>query len=698
MRAPAGKSRTIGEPLLPGSHNPSGTSRNSTREWIGIVTSNSPDALQQVFPSSELWRGHGLKAFLWSAAGSFTLALIFLNLFLLVDLLATGQYLLVPADDQTAIQLLTRTPPDASVQAGVNGGTHLVYSNQGLIGPLWHSREQPWGWLVRQIYFAVPHGTDINTLVFTLCLSAIALMSLRWGLHSQSQIHRRRAAVQVADRVRTALHRQAVRLGPSTWKSEEENRLLALFTTDVDRLREVVFRRLDTLGSAPVKLSILLLLLLAMHPVLTIQCLIPLGACWYLYNQDRRRAEQQQRLALDRAGSELGLLAESLKKTRLTSGFHIEDFARDRFEKNLSRYDDLMAGVLKNQGFTGWRSKLFLILCAGLILYLVSVKVLLTPDDLSFGTALIFVAALLWLYFPLESLWQARLAKREGIEVAARLQRYLEQIPAVGQMIGAKFLAPLSRMLEFDAVTYVHPTSKKVLLNELSVKIPAGRKVAVIATDPQEAWAFASLLPRFIDPQSGTVKIDSEDVARVTLDSLRAEVACVWAQESFFSGTVRENLALGSESLTLPQVMEAAKMSHAHNFISLLPLGYETLIGEHGEELDEGQAFRLSLARACLRNPALMVVEEPATRLDEATKDLIEDAYQRIEPNRTMIFLPTRLSTLRRADEIILLHQGKVAAIGPHAQLVKKDPLYRHWEYLHFNEYRHQLELQPEAV
>lgn len=662
------------------------------------MTIPTSDALQQLFPAGELWRGLSRKSIIWSAIGSFLLALIFLHLFLLADLLATGQYLLLPESAAAEMERLTGTKPDGTVSFGVEGEPQLIFSNQGLLPAVWHSRQQPWGRLVRFLYLRVPGAKDTSACLFMLCAATMILMSLRWAVHSLAQHQRRLAATKVADRVRSAIHRQTMRLGPSTWKSEEDDRVLELFATDVDRLRDVVFRRLETLGTAPVKLTIMLLLLLVMHPVLTIQCLIPLGACWYLYVRDRQRADHIQRLALDRAGSELQLLSESLKKTRLTTGFHVEDYARDRFEKNLGRYDALMNRVLRHQGFIGWRSKLFMILCAGLILYLVSVQVLLTPEHLSLGTAIIFMAVLAWLYFPLESLWKGRVAKAEGQEVAAKIQRYLDQIPSVGQMVGAQFLTPLSRLLEFERVTYVHPNSKKQLLNELNLKIPAGRKIALISTDPQEAWAVASLLPRFIDPQSGQVKIDGEDLARATLDSLRAEVACVWAQESFFSGTVRENLAMGDENLTLPQIVEAAKMSHAHNFISLLPHGYETMIGEHGEDLDDGQAFRLSLARACLRNPALLVIEEPSKKLDDATKDLLDDAYQRIEQRRTIIYLPNRLSTLRRADEIVLLHQGKVAAIGPHAQLVKKDQLYRHWEYLRFNEFRHQLELQPESV
>jgi len=663
------------------------------------VTTPLPDALQQIFPSSEFWRGQSRKSIICSAIGSLLLAGIFFNLFLLAELLATGSYLTIPVSAAEEMERLTGTKADGEVKFGVEGESQLIYSNQGLLPAVWNSRQQPWGWFVRQLYLHAPGAKETSTSLFLICAVTMILMAMRWGLHTLAQYLRRKASVQVADQVRSAIHRQTMRLGPSTWKSEEENRVLRLFTSDVDRLRDVVFRRLDTLGTAPIKLTVLMLLLLAMHPLLTFQCLIPLGACWYLYGQDRRRADHAQRLSLDRASNELDLLAESLKKTRLSSGFHIEDFARDRFEKNLGRYDTLINKVLKNQGFTGWRSKLFMILCAGLIVYLVSVKVLLTPEQqLSLGTAAAFMAVLCWLYFPLESLWLGRQAKQDGIEVASRIQRYLDQIPTVGQMVGAKFLSPLAKLLEFDRVTYTHPTSKKALLNELTLKIPAGRKIALISTDPQEAWAVASMLPRFIDPQMGKVKVDGEDISRVTLDSLRAEVACVWAQESFFSGTVRENLAMGSENLTLPQIVEAAKMSHAHNFISLLPHGYETMIGEHGEDLDDGQAFRLSLARACLRNPALIVIEEPSKKLDDDTKDLIDDAYQRIEPGRSIIFLPTRLSTLKRADEIVLLHQGKVAAIGPHAHLVKKDQLYRHWEYVHFNEFRHQLVPQAEPV
>jgi ABC-type multidrug transport system fused ATPase/permease subunit len=199
---------------------------------------------------------------------------------------------------------------------------------------------------------------------------------------------------------------------------------------------------------------------------------------------------------------------------------------------------------------------------------------------------------------------------------------------------------------------------------------------------------LAYLLPRFIEPQSGRVLFDGEDIAWVTLESLRAESIFVGAGDPFFTGTVRENICCGNNEYPMQDATAAAKQAHANKFILDLPQGYETMLGEHGEQLDVGQGFRLGLARAILRNPALMIVEEPGEALDNDTKTMLDDTYSRMTKGRTTIFLPTRLSTVRRTDLVVLLHKGKVAAIGSHAEVVKSSEAYRHWEYLRYNAFR----------
>ena len=268
----------------------------------------------------------------------------------------------------------------------------------------------------------------------------------------------------------------------------------------------------------------------------------------------------------------------------------------------------------------------------------------------------------------------------------------MNQIPAVSQAVGAKFLEPVSRTIGFEAVSYTLP-NKRRLLDGIDLTLSAGEVIALVAFEPLEARAMACLLPRFIEPQSGRILFDGEDIAWGTLESLRAETVYVGGSDPFFTGTVVENIVCSHSGYTLSDVTEAAKTAHAHNFILKLPQGYETVIGEHGERLDAGQGFRLGLARAILRNPSLLIVEEPTDPLDDDTKSLLDDSYNRIVRGRTVIFLPNRLSTLRRSENVVFLHRGKVEAQGSYHDLVKNSSLFRHWEYMHFNQFRH--ELQP---
>ena len=247
----------------------------------------------------------------------------------------------------------------------------------------------------------------------------------------------------------------------------------------------------------------------------------------------------------------------------------------------------------------------------------------------------------------------------------------------------------MSKTLHFENVKYQTPSGQKIL-DGVDFKLEVDKCYSITSANPLEARAVALRLPRFIEPREGSVMIDGEDISWVTLESLRAETVFVAADDPPFEGTVFDNIRGGQADLTLQQVTEAAKLTHAHNFIVKLFNGYETVLTSQGDTLDAGQRFRLGLARAIVRNPALLIVEEPWSPLDEDTKTLLVDAYDRICRNRTVIFLPARLSTVRRTDQVIVLHEGKVAAIGPHAKLVSQSPIYRHWEYIHFNEFRNE--------
>jgi len=277
--------------------------------------------------------------------------------------------------------------------------------------------------------------------------------------------------------------------------------------------------------------------------------------------------------------------------------------------------------------------------------------------------------------------------KSEGNVRAAEVIAFINRVPLVSQAPGASFLEPMSRSLIFDQVMF-SPVQYPGLIRGLDLRISFGETLALLSLQREAAFAVASMIPRFIDPDQGQILIDGHDIRVATLESLRAEAIMVGGNDPVFNATVLENITCGQSDITRQQALDAAKLVHADHFVRTLSKGYETLLGEHGVALDRGQVFRLSLARAIVREPALLVIEEPGIMLDASTKAMLDDAYQRISGNRTVIFLPTRLSTVKKCSRIVLIHDGKVAVDGGHDQLVRSSELYRHWEYVRFNPFR----------
>ena len=637
------------------------------------------NSFERAFPRKEMFRGTALASVIFSSLSAVLVCLLLFDTFLVVDLLIRRGEVELQADEVQDYEALTGGGRSAT--AGLNR------IEQGICPTVWANRNYKVGIeFLAQICRSFHVLRDNTTSLTALVLSIVVLGVVNGLFLSRSRNLASRTALNVVTRLRQTLHRQTLRLGPSDLEDRENTYVLNLFTNDMESVRDAIYVRVSRLIRDPLMLVLLLSVALWMNWLLALECLIPLAATWYLVQIRQQRALAASRLAADRADQELRLLAEDLRKTRLVRGYGMEAFERDRFQKHLERFRDRDSQLKQGEDKSRWAIRLLLTICVSVVLFLVGRKLLLEPGNpyhLSFSEALILLVSFACMYKPLERLWRMRVDEERARYAGDRIFRYIDKIPEVGQAVGAKFLQPLSKAIHFESVTY-NMANKKKLLDQVDLKVTAGGKTVIVSLDSMEARALVYLLPRFIEPQLGRVLIDGEDIAWMTLESLRAEAIYIGGTDSFFTGTVFENISCGNSKFSLQDVTEASKESHAHNFVLKLPQGYETVLGEHGEQLDTGQNFRLSLARALLRKPALMIVEEPNGQLDEGTKSLLEDAYNRIARDRTLIFLPSQVSTLRRADEIVLLHQGKVAAVGPHAKLVKNSSLYRHWEYQRF--------------
>ena len=647
------------------------------------MASSTVRSFERAFPGRALFRGQALRALLWSVAASVLLILLLVNFFLLVDLLATGGRA-TSHGDLAELSELARPGVEPENEAALLPRSH---DDTGILPTVWWSRDRFWGPALRELYQAVPVLRTNSLALATLIISAVLLGILRGLCLARAKRLGARASLDVVQRLRNSLHRHALRLGPSDLSDSESQLAFNLFTEESQRLRDGIEIWIERIGRQPLTLLLLIVFSLAVHWVVALQCVIPLGFCWYAIYQERLRIRNVLERTRSESQAALRGLAESFQISRLVTGYGMESFEHEQFEERLNRYLQMDAAIRRNRSWSIWATRLLVASVTGVVVYLIGIRVLSAPHELSFSAALLLIATFACMHKPLYDLVRLPADRAAASLAADRIYRYLNRTPEVSQAVGAKFLQPVARTVHFESLTYTAPNGRK-LLDRLDLRVSAGECSAIVATDPLEARTLLYLLPRFIEPQSGRTLFDGEDIAWVTLESLRAETIYVGANDPFFTGTVADNIRCGEKKYTLQDITDAAKMAHAHNFILKLPQGYETQLGEKGEELDPGQAFRLGLARAILRKPALLLIEEPAAVLDEGTKSLLDDAYNRICRDRTVFFLPSRLSTIRRADQVVLLHNGRVEAMGPYSKIIKSSPLFRHWEYIHFNEFR----------
>ncbi len=536
--------------------------------------------------------------------------------------------------------------------------------------------------LIRAVSWLHSTPAAVVSLVSTICI----LVLLRWALRSGAEaIVENRVAASV-QRLRQHIHRKSIRLEPSDFSGEDVSIADHLFRESTMFLETAGGRWGSVVLTAAADIIVLTTLALLTQWRVALETLVPLLLIRFAIRFESQRSASSLQLLSEQVTRGLARMAEGLKKTRIVTGFGMEQAEHDQFQNNLTQYRERCRQVLNQQNLVVWVHRLLM-----LMLVAVPAAFLVTHivRDGSIGVAagLLIGGCLFFLSLAMGRFQDVQALKTEGNVRAAEVTSFINRVPLVSQAPGASFLEPMSRSLMFDQVVF-SPVQYPGLIRGLDFRVSFGETLALLSLQSEAAFAVASMIPRFIDPDQGQILIDGRDIRVATLESLRAEAIMVGGNDSVFNATVLENITCGQTDITRQQALDAAKLVHADHFVRTLPKGYETVLGEYGVALDRGQVFRLSMARAIVRQPALLVIEEPNIVLDASTKAMLDDAYQRISGNRTVIFLPTRLSTVKKCSRIVMIHDGKIAVDGVHDQLVRSSELYRHWEYVRFNPFR----------
>jgi ATP-binding cassette subfamily B protein len=543
---------------------------------------------------------------------------------------------------------------------------------RGIVSRL--ARWNPWLW----------RSDDPQPYLTALLGIAIVLVLIRQLLLFANSYAAAVASVEAVTRMRRAVYHHAFRLGTLAIKALGPSEAVSMFTRHVEAVHDGLFAFLTGLVREPVKFGLLIVFALVINFWLAVAFLIFAVLVWLVGWQVVSYYEQQGDKTARMSAGQLAHLQESLSMMRLVKCYLMELFNQARVERQLAAYATSLRSRATGEAIYRPLLGFLAVLAAVVLLYVAGIIVL--DGRLTVAMGIVLVTALISLYWPLETFLKDLRLLRRGRESAAAVFKFLDRPGDVGQVVGAEFLPPLAQVLEFDNVSLREPGTGKLLLRGVNLTIQAGQRVALIGPDDAEKYALVYLIPRFLDPTTGEIRIDAHNLRWVTLDSLRAQTAVVMQHNLVFNDTVTHNIGCGDPAYTLPQIIEAAKIAHAHHFIQKLPKGYDTPVGELGHALNLGEQFRIALARAILRDPALVIIEEPAAgALDEDTKSLLDDTFTRMLPGRTVIFLPHRIATLRSCNKVFLLHKGKIEASGDHRELLQHSELYQHLYYLEFN-------------
>jgi subfamily B ATP-binding cassette protein MsbA len=376
------------------------------------------------------------------------------------------------------------------------------------------------------------------------------------------------------------------------------------------------------------------------------------------------------------------LLQETIQGNRVVKAFGMEAYERDRFaveNRRLFRHS-LKAGRLR--AFVPAMVELVAACGIGAVVWYGGHSVI--AGERTQGAFVAFLTAMLLLYEPFKHLTRTNAAVQNGLAGADRLFEVLDERSEVVERPDARGLTGVRQGIRFARVSFRY--QEEWVLREIDLEIRAGEVVALVGPSGGGKSTLADLIPRFYDVNDGQLTIDGTDVRDLTLRSLRAQMAIVTQFTFLFNDTVRNNIAYGTPSRSLEEVIAAARAAYAHDFIMTLPQGYDTVVGELGVRLSGGQRQRLAIARALLKNAPILILDEATSALDNESERLVQAAVERLMAGRTVLVIAHRLSTIRRADRIVVLANGTIVEEGRHEELLARNAQYRKLYDLQFHD------------
>lgn len=540
-----------------------------------------------------------------------------------------------------------------------------------------------YAWMVRPVLDGIFISKDEFLLtVLPIVILGVAVFKAGFS-YGQSYLMNYVGNHVIAD-VREELFLQLMRLPAGYHDANTSGRLMSRVINDVNLMAGAVAGVLKDLFQQGLTFVAMMGIIFYQNWKLAAVSLVVVPMSFYTVTQMGRRLRGLATRGQEKIGDMASALQEALTGIRVVKTFGREEAEGARFQhSNRAFLRATMKGVQVSSLVSSHMEVIGVLGVAMIIWY---GGYLVIDGEMTPGAFFSFLAAMFMAYTPLRRLAGANNTIQQALSAAERVFGVLDLENERDRDQGLRELSPITRSLEFRGVTFQYDGTEQPALRDINLSMSAGEVVALVGSSGSGKTTLANLVPRFYEPTRGMILLDGQNTREGTLKSLRRQIGIVSQDTVLFDETVRNNIAYGKLDAAEHELVEAAQAAYAHDFIQRLPDGYDTVIGENGVKLSGGERQRLAIARAILRDPPILILDEATSSLDSESERIVQLALSNLMRNRTTLVIAHRLSTVQNADRIIVLDRGRIVETGSHEELLRKGGRYQRLHAIQFQD------------